>query len=155
ATAAAARLLYGMGRDNLLPKPVFGAINKRFQTPHWNIAIVTALIFIIAATLNVNTIVNYINFGALSGFIMLNITVIWIYIVKKTGVEINIRRAQSGLYHLRYLIVPLIGLGVLAWVFLSLANDAKIFGGFFLLVGIIYLAARTRLFRELPPELEV
>ena len=34
-----AHLLYGMGRDGVLPKPFFGFLNSRFQTPILNIAL--------------------------------------------------------------------------------------------------------------------
>ncbi len=43
AVAAGSRLLYGMGRDNVLPNKIFGAVNKRWKTPHWNIIIITKL----------------------------------------------------------------------------------------------------------------
>ncbi len=67
AVASASRVLYGMGRDGLLPKKCFGYINPRFHVPSYNILIMgtfglTALFFslTIASCL--------INFGALLGF---------------------------------------------------------------------------------------
>lgn len=48
ATAAGARLLYGMGRDGMLPKAIFAKINKRWKTPHWNIILIVALEYILA-----------------------------------------------------------------------------------------------------------
>ncbi len=153
-TAAAARLLYGMGRDDLLPRPVFGAINKRFQTPHWNIILIIALIFIIAAFLDLATVANLINFGALIGFIMLNVLVIMMYGVFKTGVEIKYKRG-TAMYWIRYIFVPLVGALVIGYVFLNIGTTTMIFGACWTAVGLIVLGARTKFFRELPPLLEV
>ena len=39
AQAAVARLLYAMGRDNVLPRRLFGWVSERFHTPVFNIAL--------------------------------------------------------------------------------------------------------------------
>ena len=64
ATAAGARLLYGMGRDNLIPKGIFAAVNKRFKTPHFNIMLIVAIEFILGNTVDLGTISNLVNYGA-------------------------------------------------------------------------------------------
>ena len=50
----AARLLYGMGRDNILPRSVFGHLDARHNTPNYNIWIITALAFVGGIGLSLN-----------------------------------------------------------------------------------------------------
>jgi putrescine importer len=153
ATASAARLLYGMGRDDMIPRAVFGAINKRYGTPHWNVLIVVGLIFLFAAFLDINLIANLINYGALGGFIMLNLCVVWFYVVKGKG-QAKYARGGAG-FIFRYVAIPVVGAAVVAYVFMNLGTTTLIFGTSWLLLGIVYLAIRTKGFRELPPILEV
>ena len=40
---AVSRILYGMGRDNILPKKFFGKLSRRFQTPVNNIVLTTLI----------------------------------------------------------------------------------------------------------------
>ena len=40
--ASVSRILYAMGRDGILPRPVFGYINVRFGTPVFAILVVSA-----------------------------------------------------------------------------------------------------------------
>lgn len=160
ATAAGARLLYGMGRDNLIPKKIFAAINKRWQTPHWNIVLIVALEYILGMAMNVNNISNLINYGALLGFAMLNLAVIWLYYVKRKGVgpvklgePVGWRPAAADWW--RYFLAPALGFVVIMWVFSSLDHLSLMVGTSWLIVGIIYAAIKTRGFKERPPELEL
>jgi putrescine importer len=160
ATAAGARLLFGMGRDGLLPRGVFAAINKRWQTPHWNIIIIVVIEYVLGMRLQVNDITNLINYGALGGFAALNLGVVWLYYVKKTGVgplsQGNPANWQpKGIQHFRYMVAPIIGFLVVAWVFASLDTTAKIVGTVVLIIGIVYEAIWTKGWRELPPQLEL
>ena len=148
ATAAASRLLFGMGRDRLLPKAFFGAINKRFRTPHWNILFITAIVTSIALWVDIVRIFSYINFGAVTAFFMVQITAMWVF--RKRPVELGALH-----YGLRYQLLPLVAIGVLIWLYTSLQASAWTIGPIFLGVGVIYLAAATKGFRKLPPELEV
>jgi putrescine importer len=160
ATAAGARLLYGMGRDGLIPRPVFAAINKRWQTPHWNIILIVLIEYVLGMRLQVADITNLINYGALGGFAALNLGVVWLYYVKKKGVgPLSIGNPENwqpvGTQHLRYFLAPIIGFLVVAWVFISLDTTAKIVGTIFLVIGVAYEAIITKGWRELPPQLEL
>jgi putrescine importer len=160
ATAAGARLLYGMGRDNMLPKAIFAKINKRWQTPHWNIVIIVAIEYILGMALSLTSITNLINYGALGGFAALNFGVIWLYYIKRTGVS-SYRSGNkpdykpAGLGHFRYFLSPLIGFGVIIWVWSSMDWKTLVVGSTWLVIGIIYSAILTQGWRELPPELEL
>ncbi|MCL6548847.1 MAG: APC family permease, partial [Alicyclobacillus sp.] len=87
ATAAGSRLLFGMGRDELLPKSVFAAIHRRWQTPHWNIVIIVCVEFVLGMVGNINVLSNLVNYGALFGFGMLNAAVVWLYYVRRKGLS--------------------------------------------------------------------
>ncbi len=160
ATAAGARLLYGMGRDNLIPKKIFAAINKRWQTPHWNIVLIVVMEYILGMAMNVNNISNLINYGALLGFAMLNLAVIWLYYVKRKGVgpvklgEPHNWRPQAKDWF-RYFLAPALGFVVIMWVFSSLDHLSLEVGTTWLVIGVIYTAIKTRGFKEKPPELEL
>ena len=160
ATAAGARLLYGMGRDNLIPKKIFAAINKRWQTPHWNIVLIVAMEYILGIALNVNDISNLINYGALLGFAMLNLAVIWLYYVKRKGIGPMALGEPKGWRPeakdwFRYFLAPGLGFLVIMWVFSSLDHLSLMVGTSWLIVGVVYTAIKTKGFRESPPQLEL
>lgn len=145
---AVSRILYGMGRDNILPKKVFGKLSPKFQTPVNNIIITT----IIAMTAifyadNVMGAASLVSVGAVCGFFMVNLSVICHYIIR--GKE------RGGAAVVKHIIVPAIGMASLVVVFYFIETPAKILGGIWLLVGIIYLAIKTKGFRELPPEMKL
>ena len=160
ATAAGARLLYGMGRDNMLPKSIFAAINDRWKTPHWNIILIVVIEYVLGVCLTVASITNLINYGALGGFVALNVGVIWLYYVKKKGNAPEALRetpcwVPTAKYFPRYFLAPLAGCIVVTWVFISLDKYSLIVGTTWLAIGIIFEAVKTKGFKELPPQLEL
>jgi amino acid transporter len=40
AQIGASRLLYGMGRDGIIPKKFFGHLDKKYSTPNYNIMLI-------------------------------------------------------------------------------------------------------------------
>ena len=85
ATAAGARLLFGMGRDELLPRAVFARVNRRWRTPHWSILLICAIEFALGNFANMETLSNLVNYGAMFAFAALNISVVWLYYVRGGG----------------------------------------------------------------------
>lgn len=160
ATAAGARLLYGMGRDNMLPKAVFAKVNKRWKTPHWSIIIIVSIEFILGLSSNMATLSNLVNYGALFGFAALNLSVVWLYYVKKKG-ESSIKLGSTpnwkptGISHLRYLLLPIIGFFIILYVWISMDKLAIIIGSSWLVIGAVYLCIKTKGFRKLPPQLDL
>jgi amino acid transporter len=77
---AVSRILYGMGRDNILPKKFFGKLSPRFQTPVNNI-LLTTLIAMTAILYQNNLFgaASLISFGAVVGFFMVNLSVVFHY----------------------------------------------------------------------------
>lgn len=146
--AAVSRILYGMGRDNILPKKFFGKLSPRFQTPVNNI-LITSIIALTAIFYEENLMgaSALVSFGAIIGFIMVNLSVIFHYYVR--GKERGMKNTW------RHLVVPCIGILILIVVFVNLEIQAKLLGGTWLLVGIIYLAVKTKGFQTLPPEMHL
>jgi amino acid transporter len=78
AQLAVSRIMYGMGRDGFLPKNFFGYLHPRTRVPVKNILItsavgLTAIIFVN----DVTAAASLISFGALSGFLFVNLSVIF------------------------------------------------------------------------------
>jgi putrescine importer len=146
AQASVGRLLYAMGRDEILPKRVFGFIHPKFKTPAINIAI-AGIVGLIALKLDVATSTSFINFGAFLAFTAVNLCVVRIYLSgdhgdKKIGV-------------IGGLVFPLIGAVADIWLLASLEKTALVLGAIWFVIGLVYLCWITRLFRQAPPEVAV
>ncbi|QIK63746.1 APC family permease [Leucobacter viscericola] len=146
AQAAGSRLLYAMGRDGVLPKRIFGALNARFQTPVFSLLAI-AVVGLIAMVMDVATSTSFINFGAFIAFIMVNVSVI-VYWARQ-------RRAGNRLNVFLYLVAPIVGVIVIVILLTQLDIHAITLGLIWLGVGIVILAVTTRGFRKQPPELAV
>ncbi|MDO4868893.1 MAG: APC family permease [Bacillota bacterium] len=144
---AVSRILLGMGRDNILPKSFFGSVSKKFNTPVKNILLVSVIgctgIFYAD---NLIGAAELVSFGCILGFIMVNLSVI-LHFYKKKGLR------QGAKNKIMYLIAPGIGAVVLAIAFIFVGKGAKILGCIWLAIGLVYLAIKTKGFRELPPEM--
>jgi hypothetical protein len=103
---AVSRLLFGMGRDNILPKKFFGKLSPKFQTPVNNILLtsVIALTGIFYAD-NLLGAAELVSFGAILGFIMVNVAVINHYYIRGGNRE-------GAKNKIMYLIAPGIGAAV-------------------------------------------
>ncbi|MGE5646072.1 MAG: APC family permease [Acidobacteriota bacterium] len=143
----AARLLYGMGRGNALPKRFFAAIDAKRRIPRNNILLIGLICFGGAMLINYDLGAQMLNFGAFIGFMGVNAAAFRHYWLRG-GAE---RRWADA-------VLPAIGFTFCLIIFLSLQPPAKIWGGAWVLVGIVYGAIRTRGFRgklvsfDVPPE---
>jgi amino acid transporter len=160
ATAAGARLLYGMGRDTLLPRAVFAAVNRRWKTPHWSILIIVAIEFALGNASDIDTLSNLVNYGALFAFVLLNVSVIWLYYVRKQGALAHAAQTAAqgrprGGQHGRYFVLPVLGTATLLYVWLSMDPLALRIGTAWLALGLVYIVVQSRGFRRLPPHLDL
>jgi putrescine importer len=165
ATSAGSRLLYAMGRDNLLPRFIFGKVNKRFQTPHWGIITIIIVELLIGSFGNITRISTLVNYGALGGFAALNFSCIWLAYVRGDAVngyrlgnkpfDSPSGRPNTMIGHLRWLVFPLIGFGVTVWVWTSMDKWTLVFGSSWMAIGIIYELILTRGWRKPPPALDL
>jgi putrescine importer len=136
----AARLLYGMGRDGVIPKKVFGHLSKKSATPIYNVLIIGVLALVGALLLNYQECARLINFGAFFAFMGVNIASMREYYFKSKD-----RSAKS---FLKNFLPPAIGFTICLIIWLNLPLKTFIIGGAWMLVGIIYLAIRTKGFRK-------
>ena len=145
AQASASRLLFAMGRDNVLPKKVFGYLQRKFHTPIVNIGLI-GLVGIVAVALDPATSVSFINFGAFTAFTFVNLCVL------ATAIR---NRALTGAKNvLRNIVLPVIGAAVDVWLLTNLDVVAIRLGLIWLAIGICYLIYLTRGFRRPPPEMD-
>lgn len=142
------RILYAMGRDGMLPKPL-SRLHHRYGTPI--VAAVTVSVFALAALfLSLDTVAFMISFGALAAFAMVNLSVVRTYIFPKGGR----REALTFRYVLRYLVLPLIGFALTIWLWSQLETTTWLVGGIWVLVGIAIIAIVTGGFRRAVPKMD-
>ncbi|WP_194174722.1 APC family permease [Desulfofundulus thermobenzoicus] len=143
--SSASRILFGMGRDGILPKKFFAYLHPKYKTPTGNIFLIAA-ISLTALVLSLSDAASLINFGALIGFTMVNISVIAHYFIRN--------KQRGGWDFVRYLIVPVCGALICLIIWYNLDIKSKELGLSWTMVGLVYLAITTRLFRKLPPEMD-
>ncbi|HEU4807355.1 MAG TPA: amino acid permease [Homoserinimonas sp.] len=144
--ASVSRILYAMGRDNVLPSGFFGRINQRFGTPV--LAILTvSVISLLALVIDLGLLAEMISFGALIAFSVVNLSVVKHYFMGE-----NLRKGADLVNHL---IVPLIGFALVIWLWTSLSSRTLVVGLIWLAVGFVYLLVITRGFRRPTPMLEL
>ncbi len=177
AQIGAARLLFGMGRSNALPKSFFGKIDAKSHVPR-NSVIFVGVVALLGAfllefvagfrTYSLNTtsltwdtfkrILNggeayglgaeMLNFGALIAFMGVNVAAFLRYFVRSEEKKIG------------NLLPPIFGFLICLGLWLNLSRPAMIVGSIWMSAGILFGAIRTRGFRanlidfELPPEEE-
>ena len=80
--ASASRLMFSMGRDEVLPKKFFTQLHPKYKTPVYNILLMCAISIVGAIFLQVDFIAELMSFGGLVGFMFVNISVIiYFYII--------------------------------------------------------------------------
>ena len=136
----ASRLLYGMGRDGVIPKKIFGHLDKKHSSPNYNVLIIGSLALLGAILLNFEEAARLINFGAFFAFMCVNIASIREYFFKskeKTIKGFLLDLLPAGIGFIFCLII---------W--LNLPLKTFVIGGSWMIAGIIYLAIRTKGFRK-------
>ena len=84
----ASRLLYGMGRDDAIPRRFFGAVNPRTHVPSNNVILVGAIALAGAFTVSYGLGAELLNFGAFIAFMGVNLSALlhyWWRAEKKTA----------------------------------------------------------------------
>jgi putrescine importer len=135
AQLAAARLLYGMGRSDALPRGFFAAIEPRRRIPMNNVLLVGAIALTGAFFLSYERGVELLNFGAFIAFMGVNAAAF---------VRYFLRAAEKRWTNL---VFPFLGFAICFYIWLHLSRPAKVAGAIWILVGIAYGAVRTRGFQ--------
>jgi amino acid transporter len=129
AQVATARLMYSMSRDGKLPRAL-GHISEKRKVPDRAIlfiAAVTLVLGLIAAE-QIELLTSIVNFGALTGFLVLHVSVV-AYMLRK-------RRFFSGFGNI---VLALVGFLIIAYVLYNLDTMAKIVGLTWLAAGVAAL----------------
>jgi amino acid transporter len=128
AQAAVSRILFAMARDGKLPA-ILAKVHPRYKTPYVStlaVAVVSLLVGLFFAE-RVDALTSVVNFGALSGFVLLHLSVIRHYLI----------RAGSGDW-LRHGVFPLAGLLIIVFVLYEMDRAAKILGACWIALGGLY-----------------
>ncbi len=136
AQLGAARLLYGMGRSNALPRRFFGVIEPRKRIPRNNVLLVGAVALIGAMVLSFERGVELLNFGALLAFMGVNAAALARFYFRET------RKRWFNL------LSPVLGFLICLLLWLSLSWRAKVLGIAWMAIGLAYGAYNTRGFRK-------
>lgn len=142
------RILYAMGRDGMLPKPL-SRLHRRFGTPI--VAAVVVSVFALSALFIPFDIAAFmISFGALAAFAMVNLSVIRTYLFPKGGRN----RPATAWEIVRFGVIPLIGFGLTIWLWTSLQPVTWLVGLGWLVLGVGVIVVVTRGFRRPVPKMD-
>jgi amino acid transporter len=132
AQAATSRLLYAMARDRQLPSflakihPTKGVpVNATLLVAV--VSLVVGLVFAARDT-GIADLSSLVNFGALTAFLVLNVSVVWHYVVRNGSRD-----------YLRHLVVPVVGFAILAVVIVNANVAAQTWGFIWLAIGAVLL----------------
>ncbi|WP_284974620.1 APC family permease [Arthrobacter sp. efr-133-TYG-104] len=130
AQAATSRLLFAMARDRQLPKflsrvhPKRGVpVNATFLVA--GISLVLGL-YLVTQPNGLTEISTLVNFGALTAFSLLNVAVVWWFVVRQ--------KSRRWMVHL---VLPVLGFAILVSVIINANIAAQILGVVWLVVGVI------------------
>jgi amino acid transporter len=123
-----ARVVFAMGRDRQLPRAL-ARVHPRYHTPYVGMLVTAALSLAVAVYMKnqLDDLASIVNFGALSGFLFLHISVLAYFAVKR----------RSGAW-MRHWLVPICGILVVLAVFSGMSVLAVKVGSAWLAAGLVY-----------------
>jgi putrescine importer len=134
----AARLLYSMGRDEVIPKKVFAHLNPERGNPIYSEWIIAAVVYVAVMTVPWQRSAEIVTFGALLAFTAVNFAALMHFWFLPT--------AATHKSLLKDALVPAFGCVFCFGLLLGLQPWTKYAGLAWLIIGVIYAAFRTRLF---------
>lgn len=140
------RILFSMGRDGVLPRGVFAVVHKRFRTPYVA-ALIVGGVSLLALVFPLDLASSMVSFGALIAFTFVNLSVLKHYAIDK--------KRYRGYDAVKYVVLPLIGVGLCLWLWTSLTAETFMVGIGWVAVGFIWLLVLTRGFRRPAPKLDL
>ena len=140
AQLGAVRLLYAMGRDDVIPRKFFGRLEPVRNTPRNNILLTSGLALIGAMLLSYQLGAELLNYGAFIAFMGVNLA------SAKRSFFGDVQKSMP--WRILGFAAPIIGFLVCLYIWWSLRPVAKIAGTAWLAVGFVYCAIRTGGFRR-------
>ena len=132
-----ARVLYAMGRDRQLPHAL-ARVHPKYHTPYVGMLVTAAISTGVALAMRdlMDELATIVNFGALSGFLLLHVSVL---------VKFGLGSGPRSWF--AHVVVPVLGIVVVLAVFSGMSRMANIVGFSWLALGLVYgllLRARHR-----------
>jgi amino acid transporter len=123
-----ARVVFAMGRDRQLPR-VLSRVHPRYHTPYVGMLVTAALSLAVALFMKnrLDDLASIVNFGALSGFLFLHVSVLAYF-----------GRNGGGAKWIRHRLVPVCGILVVLAVFSGMSALAVKVGSAWLGAGLVY-----------------
>lgn len=137
----AARLLFGMGRDNVIPRRFFGYLSPTGKTPSRNILLIGLVAYFGSQVISYDLAAEILNFGAFLGFMGVNFCVIW---------QFWVRSKDHSRKFMTDILLPALGFLSCGVIWAGLGSPAKIAGSGWLGIGVIVLAVHTGGFQRKP-----
>jgi amino acid transporter len=138
AQAAISRLLYSMGRDRMLPA-FLSRVHPRYKTPYASTVLVAVVSIVVSVISSIGTLSSLVNFGALTTFMVLNLTVPIHFVIRQ--------RSKQWWSHL---VMPLIGFCVLLYVWINFDRLTLTLGLVWVVIGCAVLLITTKGLRQKP-----
>lgn len=135
AQIATARILYSMGRDRLLPKPL-SRVHSRFKTPYISTLLVGAVSIVVGiAFMNyLALLTSIVTIGALTAFMVLNASTLYYFVFKKKAANVFL-----------HIVCPLLGLAVVGYIWSGFEYYTILIGLGWAIIGIaVYAIAQRR-----------
>ena len=136
----AARLLYGMGRADALPKRFFGAVSPTTRIPRNNVLLLGAVTLVGTFLLTFEQGAELLNFGAFIAFIGVNAAAL---------VHYKFRSQQKVRFPF---LSPLCGILVCTFIWLNLNLNAKLLGAGWIAVGLLLYVVMRKARGSIAPE---
>src|SRR5699024_6677892 len=136
--SAGSRILYGMGRDKVLPK-FFAHLHEKYKTPSNSIIILAVLGYAGALFLPLDLIFSIMVFGALTGFMCVNLSVVVEFFFK--------RKIRQGSKLFLHFIFPTFGILICGFIMINMDVTGLIAGVTWIAIGTTLLIARIKYFK--------
>jgi amino acid transporter len=135
AQAATSRLLFAMARDRQLPR-FLAHVSERRRVPVYATLVVAVVSLGVGIWMSerddgITTLSTLVNFGALSAFLLLHLSVLRHY---------GMRQSREPLNPWRHVVAPLIGAGIIVYVMIKADVAAKTVGLIWLAAGVVLVA---------------
>jgi amino acid transporter len=143
--ASGARLLYGMGRDGVLPRRFFGHLDAKGKCPILNLWLIATLTIAAALFFNYEKAGKLLVFGSFLAFIWVNLAAISVF---------YFRAARGERSVLRDVLPPALGVVFCSLIWAALDKATMISGFIWMLIGLVYLGMATAGFSKQPPQID-
>ncbi|WP_336269545.1 APC family permease [Vreelandella arctica] len=135
AQIATARVLYSMGRDRLLPASL-SRVHSRFKTPYVSTLLVAVVSIVagVAFMQHLALLTSIVTIGALTAFIILNVSTIYYFVLKKKSYNVFL-----------HILSPVMALAVVGYIWSGFEAYTILIGVVWAVIGMgVYYLAQAR-----------